>query len=238
VTPPSSPHVVLVATYECGHQPFGLASPAAWLTEAGARVSCLDLTRDPLDPELVAAADLVAFHLPMHTATRLAVQAVPEVRRINPRAELCFFGLYAPPNADLLESLGAVAVIGGEFEAELARLVEAKGRRTHRTVVSLSRQRFLVPDRSGLPDLARYAQVRLADGSTRVAGYTEASRGCRHRCRHCPVVPVYDGRFRVVQPEVVLADIDQQVEAGARHVTFGDPDFWNGATHAMRVVDA
>lgn len=238
MTPPVSPHVVLVATYECGHQPFGLASPAAWLTEAGARVSCLDLTRDPLDRELIAAADLVAFHLPMHTATRLAVQAVPEVRRINPRAELCFFGLYAPPNADLLDSLGAVAVIGGEFEAELARLVEAKARRTHRTVVSLSRQRFRVPDRSGLPDLARYAQVRLADGSTRVAGYTEASRGCRHRCRHCPVVPVYDGRFRVVQPEIVLADIDQQVEAGARHVTFGDPDFWNGATHAMRVVDA
>src|SRR5688500_14955850 len=129
----------------------------------------------------------------MHTATRLAVQAVPEVRRINPRAELCFFGLYAPPNAELLESLGAGAVIGGEFEAELARLVEAKGRRTHRTVVSLSRQRFLVPDRSGLPALVHYAQLRLSDGPSRMAGYTGTSRGCRHRCRHCPVVPVYDG---------------------------------------------
>ena len=237
MTPPASPHVVLVATYECGHQPFGLASPAAWLTEAGARVSCLDLTRDPLDPGVIAAADLVAFHLPMHTATRLAVETVPEVRRLNPQADLCFFGLYAPPNADLLSSLGAVAVIGGEFEAELTRLVRDPGRRPDRTVVSLSRQRFRVPDRSGLPDLARYAQVRLADGSERVAGYTEASRGCRHRCRHCPVVPVYDGRFRVVQPEVVLADIDQQVEAGAGHITFGDPDFWNGAAHAMRIVE-
>src|SRR5688572_19729016 len=26
-----SPHVVLISTYELGHQPFGLASPAAWL---------------------------------------------------------------------------------------------------------------------------------------------------------------------------------------------------------------
>ena len=70
------------------------------------------------------------------------------------------------------------------------------------------------------------------------AGYTEASRGCKHLCRHCPVVPVYQGSFRVVQPDVVLADIRQQVAAGAEHITFGDPDFFNGPTHAMRIVDA
>lgn len=226
-----------MATYECGHQPFGLASPAAWLAESGARVSCLDLSRDPIDPEVVADADLVAFHLPMHTATRLAVEAVPEVRRLNPRAQLCFYGLYAPPNAELLTELGAVAIIGGEFEEELAHVAGRLGRKPDgRTTVSLARQRFRIPDRSGLPELSRYAQVRLADGSTRVGGYTEASRGCRHHCRHCPVVPVYEGRFRVVQPAVVLADIDRQVEAGARHITFGDPDFWNGVTHAMRIV--
>lgn len=229
--------VVLVATYECGHQPFGLASPAAWLAEAGAHVTCVDLTRQPLDDAAVPGADLVAFHVPMHTATRLAVEVVPEVRRLNPDADVCFFGLYAPANAELLNSLGAVAVLGGEFEADLVRLaVEPRPRAGTRTHISLSRQRFRVPDRSGLPPLERYAQVALADGSTRVAGYTEASRGCRHRCRHCPVVPVYDGRFRVVQPEVVLADIDQQVAAGADHITFGDPDFWNGATHALRIV--
>jgi hypothetical protein len=71
-----------------------------------------------------------------------------------------------------------------------------------------------------------------------MVGYTEASRGCRHLCRHCPVVPVYQGQFRVVQPEVVLADVAAQVAAGARHVTFGDPDFFNGPTHAMRIVSA
>jgi hypothetical protein len=51
-------------------------------------------------------------------------------------------------------------------------------------------------------------------------------------------VPVYQGKFRVVQREVVLADIRQQVTAGAEHITFGDPDFFNGPTHAMRIVDA
>jgi hypothetical protein len=49
---------------------------------------------------------------------------------------------------------------------------------------------------------------------------------------------VYDGTFRVVQPEVVLEDIAQQVRAGARHITFGDPDFFNGPGHAVRIVEA
>jgi radical SAM superfamily enzyme YgiQ (UPF0313 family) len=115
-------------------------------------------------------------------------------------------------------------------------LVSNRRRRAPAPAVALGRQRFRVPDRSGLAGLERYAQLQLPDGSTRLAGYTEASRGCRHRCRHCPVVPVYDGRFRVVQRDVVLADIDQQVDAGARHITFGDPDFWNGVTHAVRIV--
>jgi radical SAM superfamily enzyme YgiQ (UPF0313 family) len=71
-----------------------------------------------------------------------------------------------------------------------------------------------------------------------LVGYTEANRGCRHLCRHCPVVPIYQGQFRAVQAEVVLADVAAQVAAGARHITFGDPDFFNGPTHAMRIVGA
>src|SRR6185369_6536760 len=56
------------------------------------------------------------------------------------------------------------------------------------------------------------------------------------RCRHCPIVPVYDGRFRVVPIDIVLEDVRRQVAAGARHVTFGDPDFWNGIGHAIPLV--
>jgi hypothetical protein len=72
----------------------------------------------------------------------------------------------------------------------------------------------------------------------RVSGYTEASRGCKHVCRHCPVVPVYGGRFRVIPPDIVIADVRAQVAAGARHVTFGDPDFFNGIRHAEAIVRA
>ena len=78
----------------------------------------------------------------------------------------------------------------------------------------------------------------MPDGTKKIVGATEASRGCKHRCRHCPIVPVYDGQFRVVPVEVVLADVRTQVAQGATHITFGDPDFFNGPTHARKIVEA
>jgi len=102
----------------------------------------------------------------------------------------------------------------------------------------LPRLNFLVPHRNGLPPLRSYATLHLGDGRTKIVGATEASRGCKHLCRHCPVVPIYGGQFRVVPADIVLADIDAQVRAGAQHISFGDPDFFNGPTHAMRVVEA
>lgn len=237
--------VVLISTYELGHQPFGLASPAAWLKEAGATVHCLDLSVQRLNPGVIASADLIAFYLPMHTATKLAVAFVPQVKEINPTAHLCFYGLYAPMNEKFLRNLGADTILGGEFEKELISLYEglctsteerSKPLQQQQPLVSLTRQKFIVPDRSGLRALSDYAYLNATDGSRRVAGYTEASRGCKHLCRHCPIVPVYQGIFRAVQQEVVLQDIQKQVEHGARHITFGDPDFFNGIGHAIPLV--
>jgi radical SAM superfamily enzyme YgiQ (UPF0313 family) len=233
-------NVLLISTYELGHQPFGLASPAAWIAERGHEVACADLCVESLDADAVREADLVAFYLPMHTATRLAAKVIEKVRRLNPRTHICCYGLYAPLNESYLRGIGAGTILGGEFEAGLVSLVErlAAGSSLQiEPLISLDRQQFRVPLRSGLPALESYARLQTGDGSKRT-GYTEASRGCKHLCRHCPVVPVYQGSFRVVQPDVVLADIRQQVAAGAEHVSFGDPDFFNGPTHAMRIVDA
>ncbi len=246
---------LLIATYEMGRQPFGLASPAAWLRAAGWDVVCADLSRDRLDRDAAMSADLVGFYLPMHTATRLAGPVIRRVRELNARARLCAFGLYAPLNREWLRGLGVDQVLGGEFEQDLTALAGAvesppdvsrpsiggparAAIRTNTSQGALPRLKFLVPDRCGLPSLDRYAALQLPDGSRRAAGYTEASRGCRHLCRHCPIVPVYGGQFRIVQTEVVLADIDAQVAAGAAHITFGDPDFLNGPTHALRIVEA
>jgi radical SAM superfamily enzyme YgiQ (UPF0313 family) len=287
----STINVVLISTYELGRQPFGLASPAAWLREAGAAVACLDLAVQRLDEELIAAADLVAFYVPMHTATRLATPLVVRVKALNPTAHLCFYGLYAPVNEGYLRRLGADTILGGEFEEGLVALARrlsarsegprpatcprfelaglawpkatrrpgtarsvraaharvkpscraqraASGHQQQEPLISLAKQQFLVPDRSGLPELRRYAHLNLPDGQQHTVGYTEATRGCKHLCRHCPIPPVYDGTFRVVQPEVVLEDVAQQVRAGARHITFGDPDFFNGPGHTVRIVEA
>ena len=60
-------NVVLISTYDLGHQPFGLASPAAWLRAENHVVTSLDLSVAMLDEAVVHAADMVAFHPPMHT---------------------------------------------------------------------------------------------------------------------------------------------------------------------------
>ena len=359
--------VVLVSPYELGRQPFGIAEAAAWLRGAGFPVRCIDLSRERLDPEALRGAGLVAVHLPMHTAGRIAAAAFGRIRTLAPRARLAVFGLYAPVNEGYFRELGAEAVLGGEVEPALVALArecrdgygpghgkgpepgrrpggsEAHARATASAHVSASarngaRERaagtaeggstphrepapgarsrakqgrehgtgdscsadqdgaaapgtgdrtpppspgggpdanqdgaaapgagnrrqaditpgtgtrddpargvhlgkidFLVPDRSGLPPLDQYAKLELPDGGERIVGFAEASRGCKHLCRHCPIVPVYDGRFRVVPRDVVLADVRQQVAAGAEHISFGDPDFFNGPAHGLRIVAA
>jgi radical SAM superfamily enzyme YgiQ (UPF0313 family) len=233
-------NIVLISTYELGRQPFGLASPAAWLRADGYRVTCADLACSILPKTAVAEADLVAFYLPMHTATRLAVKSVETVRVLNPTAHLCCYGLYAPMNQPYLRELGVHTVLGGEFEQGLRDLSRRLSQGDHgdqrEPLISLGRQDFMAPDRSGLPGFGRYAKL-LVNGKEKLVGYTEASRGCKHFCRHCPVVPVYNGIFRVVERGVVLEDVRAQIAAGAEHITFGDPDFFNGPGHATAVVE-
>ncbi len=235
--------VVLINPYELGRQPFGLAEPAAWLKQDGFEVTCIDLSLQKLNPALLAGAKLVALYVGMHTATRIAVAAIPRIREMAPHAHLCVYGLYAPMNKNMLRGLGVKTILGGEFEPGLLSL--AQRLRVGETcdvqiepVVNLAKIDFITPDRSGLPHLQSYAHLILPDGAKKILGFIDASRGCKHLCRHCPVVPVYEGKFRVVPVDVVMADIVQQVQAGAEHISFGDPDFFNGPTHAMKVLAA
>ncbi|MHB1334167.1 MAG: CUAEP/CCAEP-tail radical SAM (seleno)protein [Sulfuriferula sp.] len=241
-TPAATFKVVLINPYELGRQSFNLAAPAALLKAAGCEVACLDLTLQKLEPDTLHGANLVAIHLGMHTATRIAIAALPKIRELAPDAHLAMYGLYAPMNADLLRGLGVHTLLGGESEPALIalakRLRDGDISPQSEPMVQLAQVKFLPPDRSGLPKLTRYAHLNLPDGGKKIVGFTETTRGCKHLCRHCPVVPVYQGKFRTVQVDVVLADIEQQVVAGAEHISFGDPDFFNGPTHALRVLEA
>ena len=225
--------ILLVSTYELGHQPLHVASPAAALLAAGHDVRALDLAVQPWDDDALAWADALAFSVPMHTAMRLATQAAAAVRAARPDVPICFYGLYATVGRD--HTVGAVVdrVIAGEYEPALVEWAGGIGGGE----IFLATTRFKRPARHLLPGLEHYARLVTGD-EERLAGYVEASHGCIHRCRHCPVPVVYDGRIRVVDVDTVVDDVAQLVAMGARHVTFGDPDFLNGAHHSRRVVGA
>ncbi|HYE91086.1 MAG TPA: CUAEP/CCAEP-tail radical SAM protein [Terriglobales bacterium] len=232
--------ILLIACYELGHQPLAVAWPAAALERAGYAPAVLDVSVDPFDPERARRARLVAISVPMHTALRLGVKVAARVRELNAGCHIAFYGLYATLNAEYLLAHGADSVMSGEIEeplVELARRLEAGETPPPARPPHLARTALPVPSRAALPRLKKYAHLEHG-GAVRLAGYVEASRGCKHLCRHCPIPPVYGGRFFVVPVEVVLADVRQLVALGATHVTFGDPDFLNGPKHALAVARA
>jgi radical SAM superfamily enzyme YgiQ (UPF0313 family) len=226
--------IALISTYELGRQPIHLASPAALLRDHGHDVRTLDLAVEPWDDGLVAWAEAIAFSTPMHTALRLATTAASRVRAGRIGLPLAAYGLYA----SVAGTEGPFdRAIAGEYEHQLLEWVgsieqgiPAKGTTTHR-----GRSAFRVPDRSGLPALDTYARLQCGQDSALV-GSVEASHGCRHECRHCPLPTVYRGRFRAVPTDTVLSDIERLVEAGAGHITFGDADFFNGPRHSLRIA--
>jgi radical SAM superfamily enzyme YgiQ (UPF0313 family) len=244
--------ILLISCYELGHQPLNLASPLACLERAGYTPRGVDTAVETLDDATLAHARFIGISVPMHTALRLGTLVAARARAINPDAHICFYGLYASLNADYLLRWHADSVISGEYEQALLNLIEQlerAGGRCLRSAVAgvgtparsaapvLQRIPFVQPRRDTLPPLARYAQLEY-NGQRVPAGYVEASRGCLHTCLHCPITPIYRGRFFVVPRDVVLADIRAQVQQGARHITFGDPDFLNGPGHSMKIARA
>ena len=240
--------ILLVSCYELGHSPFHLASLLAMLRQADYSPVAFDTSVETLTDEAIQNATFVGISVPMHTALRLGEQIARRVRAINPSAHICLYGLYALLNADYLLRDTIDSAIGGEYETPLLRLVAAldEGRgtdvpgvhtRTQKSGPWIERTPLLVPDRQSLPSPDKYARLQIGN-EIRLAGYTETTRGCKHTCLHCPVTPIYNGRFFAIPVPTVLADIRAQVTQGVQHITFGDPDFWNGPTHALRVVRA
>ncbi|MXZ25352.1 MAG: radical SAM protein [Caldilineaceae bacterium SB0665_bin_21] len=240
--------VLLISCYESGLQPLNLAQPKAVLEHRGFAVDVLDLSVQTLAELPTEPPNAIAVSVPMQTALRLAVSAVSALRSRWPEIPIAFYGLYAGLNARyLLETDTADHVLAGESELALAEWCEqATGSQAcPPTAAEIPLQELSLrtrldlpqPDRHGLPDLERYARFQAADGSLHTAGQVAASRGCLHTCRHCPVVPIYRGRFFIRDLKSVTGDIRQQVEAGAGHISFVDPDFLNGPGHALKVTE-
>jgi radical SAM superfamily enzyme YgiQ (UPF0313 family) len=220
--------ILLVSTYELGRQPVHVASPAAALSRAGHEVRAVDLAVDELTDADVSWADMAAISVPMHTATRLAETVVTALATSHPGLPVALYGLYAGVGGATVD-----ARFEGEYEPALLEWAAGGdgGSRRH-----VGRSDLMTPDRGALPGLDRYARLEHL-GTTVLAGAVEASHGCRHRCRHCPIPAVYDGRIRVVPREDVLADISNLVSMGAGHVTFGDADFLNAPAHSLDILE-
>jgi radical SAM superfamily enzyme YgiQ (UPF0313 family) len=244
----SNGSILLISCYELGHQPMGVALPLGFLQRAGFAPDAMDIAVENFDTEKIARSDFIGISVPMHTAMRLGVRVAERIREINPECHICFYGLYAALNSDYLLDHNADSCIGGEYETPLVALVESVETRSTDALPGviqrgkesgpfLQRLEFAVPDRTALPVLDEYAHLEQ-NGDCRTAGYVEASRGCLHLCTHCPIPPVYGGRFFIVPQDVILEDIRRQVQAGAKHITFGDPDFLNGPKHSLSVVRA
>ncbi len=250
----STGKVLLIACYELGRRPLSLAWPAALLRPAGFQVVMRDLSQDYLRREDSHDALLALISTPMHTAARLAVHAARRLRAANPALPIGFFGHYAWLNRNYLLATGgdppiADFVISGEVEQTMVELAQALAAGLTPDAVPgvhtldrpaapmLTRLQLPLPDPAGLPPLTSYSGY-LANGRVTPAGYVEASRGCLHTCTHCPITPVYGGRFFVAPVETVLADVRRQAGEGAAHITFGDPDFLNGPGHSLRILRA
>jgi radical SAM superfamily enzyme YgiQ (UPF0313 family) len=238
--------ILLISCYELGHPSFGLALLSGLFETAGFTVDTIDLAVEPLDKAKIARAKFLGISVPMHTALRIGVKAASAAKKINPNIPIAFFGLYASLNERfLLENL-ADFVIGGEYEGPFVQWVQSYFRGDKMPVIGVSQKGRIVapnlkstpfetPSRTTFPPLSEYAHLER-DGGRFPVGYVEASRGCRHLCRHCPIPPVYNGKFTVVREEILLDDIRAQVALGATHITFGDPDFLNGPNHSMNIV--
>ncbi len=223
--------VLLISTYEQGHQPLGIAMPAAALIDAGHQVRAVDLAVESVSAErlneLAADADLVGISTPMHTAARLGVRIARTLEGASDK--IVFYGLAA----NSLRETGLGRALSGDTDLQLVAL--ANGEQAP-SVPIFDRLPRLVPERSILPPIDQYARYRDTTGAAHLTGYVEATRGCAHRCTHCPLTPIYAGRLRINGAETVLSDIDQQAHEGAEHITFGDPDFFNAAEQAIDLL--
>ncbi|MCY4403476.1 MAG: CUAEP/CCAEP-tail radical SAM protein [Candidatus Poribacteria bacterium] len=221
--------VLLISCYELGHRPIGLTRPLRALENAGFLPDAIDIAVETLDAEKVKRAQFIGISVPMHTALRLGVHLLQRIRELNSDVSICMYGLYAELNADYLLSHGVDFCISGEMSTQLVGLVQSLAEKQQVSQVTINN--------GSLPALDKYARFE-DNGEVRTVGYTETTHGCKHLCTHCPIPPIYNGKFFPVERETVLTEIQKQVAEGATHITFGDPDFLNGPMHGLRILRA
>ena len=189
-------------------------------------------------------ANLVAISVPLFDSIQPAIALSKEIRKINPRTHVTFFGQHATIHAQKLASTYGDSCIRGDWEyplINLARylmgnnselvgvLLADDAKKGKSTPVYIGRNDLRVPARSILPPLDKYPQphVERIMGSKQVVGATEIARGCHHKCLYCSVFAAYNGKVVLIPEDIVLEDAKNLVEQGMTHLSFIDADFFN-----------
>ncbi len=232
--------ILLVSTYELGNQPINLGYLASFLLDEELVVK--DLSIEDLSDEDIMYSDAIVMSVPMHTAFMLSSILLTRVRAISRSIPVAFFGLSAHLGRDLLSENQVNALFSGECEEEVSRWIRSI-KTQKQDAQSLNKINFIgwqrikltQPNRKILPPLENYSKLQICN-TTYLVGSLETTRGCSHKCTHCPVPVVYNGRVRKIETEIVLADLDQLIQDGAEHISFLDPDFLNMPAHAIEVA--
>jgi len=242
----SEPRVLVVSSFEAELQPMAAACAAAAVEEAGAEVVGWDAHLFPDHPP-ADLGDLVLLSVQQFEGAERGLELARRLRSVTP-APVVAFGQYAQMNSDVF-----LDVVDGILMDEPERVADelvaaARDREQLREVHALLTARGLVPPnaprriatpapaRGLFPSLVHYPAHHTEYG---LMGNVEVTRGCHHKCTYCSVYGAYDGRVAAYKLDVVLADVRQLADEGARHFCFIDAEFFNSRTlgaEAMRRI--
>lgn len=214
--------ILLLSFYDLGKQPKIISELYSRLKTKYIEVDIVDYSIEDRDIQL-DQYDAMGIYASMHTASVLAHNYLKN--KILPK-KVFTFGLYGNVLSELNENIYYVE----DFESEkLSTYLNIKFNDNFTL-------KNTVPDRKILPDISKYAH--LVKGNTKlIAGSVETTYGCKHSCTHCPVPIVFNRSFKTYSEEKIISDVSNQIESGAKHISFNDPDFFNGPKYSLKILD-
>ena len=213
--------ILLLSFYDLGKQPKIISELYKKLDNGSNQIDIVDYSIEEKNLTL-DNYDVLGIYASMHTASVLAEQYLRDRKLPN---KLFVFGLYAKVFSEMFSNFQSIHSFDSD---ELESLLEVQLNPNYSFKHS-------VPDRTILPSITDYSHI--VDGSNNlIAGSVETTYGCKHECTHCPVPIEFKGMFKTFGTEKIITDVTNQVEEGAKHISFNDPDFFNGPKHALKIL--
>jgi len=213
--------ILLLSFYDLGKQPKIISELYKKLDNGSNQIDVVDYSIEEKNLTL-DNYDVLGIYASMHTASVLAEQYLRDRKLPN---KLFVFGLYAKVFSEMFSNFQSIHSFDSD---ELESLLEVQLNPNYSFKHS-------VPDRTILPSITDYSHI--VDGSNNlIAGSVETTYGCKHECTHCPVPIEFKGMFKTFGTEKIITDVTNQVEEGAKHISFNDPDFFNGPKHALKIL--